>query len=40
MTFTIGQPTKVRFHVWVLGLDSIDEGSMVRCFFCSDFHPD
>uniref|UniRef100_A0A6P6Y461 Glycine receptor subunit alpha-4-like n=1 Tax=Dermatophagoides pteronyssinus TaxID=6956 RepID=A0A6P6Y461_DERPT len=28
MTFTIGQPTKVRFHVWVLGLDSIDEGSM------------
>nr|XP_046914120.1 uncharacterized protein LOC124494889 isoform X1 [Dermatophagoides farinae] len=23
-----GQPTVVRFHVWVLGLDSIDEGSM------------
>ncbi|KAH9510963.1 hypothetical protein DERF_009451 [Dermatophagoides farinae] len=23
-----GKPTKVRFHVWVLGLDSIDEGSM------------
>ncbi|CAG2171523.1 unnamed protein product [Oppiella nova] len=23
-----GKATKVRFHVWVLGLDSIDEGSM------------
>lgn len=27
--FVTGKPAKVRFHVWVLGIDSIDEGSMV-----------
>lgn len=28
-----GQPTTVFFHVTVMGLDSIDETSMVCCFF-------
>lgn len=26
-----GQPTTVHFHVTVMGLDSIDENSMVQC---------
>lgn len=28
-----GNPTTVYFHVTVMGLDSIDEGSMVSSFF-------
>ena len=27
---SLGQPTKVEFHVTVMSLDSINEGSMVR----------
>ena len=31
--FSVGKPTKVSFHVTVMSLDSINEGSMVRTHF-------
>lgn len=33
-----GQATVVYFHVTVMGLDSIDENSMVSCEFLSNFN--
>lgn len=35
----VGQPTIVYFHVTVMGLDSIDETSMVILKFSKNQHP-